>query len=191
MVLRGIWAKCLLYWIGVWSQIGGGPLTDSAMIGLAARIVLSQTHEVLNTDSSWSPGFTNIYTQLENVTVLRWNSYSHTFNQCYVGCNHIYCKKRHFFAPLDDITTRDWKVMIHKVETELIMVEILRGGVFLVVPEVSSQWLRCWWWLCRHGGGGDGDSFPAVASPSNGHCSGGLLPPPTAHIELLPYYGVV
>ena len=78
MVLRGIWAKCLLYWIGVWSKIGGGPLTDSAMIGLAARIVLSQTHEVLNTDSSWSPGFTNIYTQLENVTILRWNSYSHT-----------------------------------------------------------------------------------------------------------------
>ena len=191
MVLRGIWAKCLLYWIGVWSKIGGGPLTDSAMIGLAARIVLSQTHEVLNTDSSWSPRFTNIYTQLENVTILRWNSYSHTIDQCFVGCNRIYCKKQILFATLDDITTRDWKVMIRKVETELIMVEILRGGVFLVVPEVSSQWLRCWWWLCRHGGGGDGDSFPAVASPSNGHCSGGLLPSPTAHIELLPYYGVV
>ena len=29
--------------------------------------------------------------------------------------------------------------MMRKVETELIMVEILRGGVFLVVAEVSSQ----------------------------------------------------
>ena len=43
------------------------------------------------------------------------------------------------FAPLDDITTKDGTVMIRKVEIELIMVEILRGGVFLVVPEVSSQ----------------------------------------------------
>ena len=48
-------------------------------------------------------------------------------------------KKNILFAPLDDITTKDGTVMIRKVEIELIMVEILRGGVFLVVAEVSSQ----------------------------------------------------
>ena len=41
-----------LYGIAEGSEIGRRPLTDSPIIGMATRIVLSLTHEVLNTGIS-------------------------------------------------------------------------------------------------------------------------------------------
>ena len=85
------------------SEIGRWPVTDRPIIGMATRIVLSQTHEVLNTD-------TRIHKYLHTIGKchhFKMKQFQYTINQCFWMQSYLLQKKEILFAPLDDITTRD------------------------------------------------------------------------------------